>query len=46
MNFYFLAITAGHGLDNQVQGFVVSNGCKVPFGHKKLILLQSFELSP
>lgn len=46
MRTYFLASTTGHGLDSQVQGLVVSNGCKVPFGHKKLILLQAFELSP
>lgn len=43
---YILAIIAGHGRDIQVQGFEVSSGCKVPFGHKKLILLQAFVLSP
>lgn len=43
---YFFAITTGQGRDIQVHGFVLSNGCIEPFGHKKLILLQAFELSP
>jgi len=46
MYIYLLAITAGHGRDTQVHGLVVSIDCKVPLGHRKLILLQEFVLSP
>lgn len=43
---YFLVITAGQGRDTQMHGLGVSNDCKVPSGHRKLILLQAFVLSP
>lgn len=43
---YFLVITAGQGRDTQMHGLGVSIDCKVPSGHRKLILLQAFVLSP
>lgn len=46
IHIYFLAITAGQGRDIQIHGLEVSIGCNVPLGHRKLILLQAFVLSP